>query len=92
MAWVEDFSVYFTTLGVPATLAGTAVRGLLNTEAADDGFGVVTQTPSFLLQPTTAVVPAAGQALVCQAITYTVRQVLREPPDGTLQRLVLARA
>jgi hypothetical protein len=37
--------------------------------------------------------PAPGQQLlVAGSETYTVRQVVQEPPDGVLLRLVLARA
>lgn len=91
MAFVEDFAPYFADFGVAGTLAGTAVRGLLDVETVDD-FGVVTQTTSYLMEPTTAVTPAVGQALVADGVTYTVRQVQLEPPDGALRRLVLTRA
>lgn len=88
----DDLAPYFADFGVAATLAGVAVTGILDVETSDDGFGVITQTTSFLLKPGAAVTPAQGQALVCNAITYTVRQVLAEPPDGALTRLVLAKA
>lgn len=93
MAFVEDFTPYFADFGVAATLAGVAVVGILDVERRDDGFGTVTQTTSFLLRPGAAVSPAQGQALVVGATTtYTVRQVLAEPPDGALTRLVVTRA
>lgn len=88
---VEDLTVFFSDFAAAATLAGVAVVGILDTQAFEDGQGVVTQAPSFLLQPTVAVTPAPAQALVAGGVTYTVRQVLRVPPDGALQRLVLAR-
>lgn len=92
MALVEDFTPYFADFGVAGTLAGVAVVGILDVERSDDGFGVITQTASFLLRPGAAVTPAQGQSLVVGATTYTVRQVLAEPPDGALTRLVLTRA
>ena len=91
MAFAEDLSPYFADFGEAATLAGVAVRGLVNVESFDD-LDSVAQRTDFLLQPTTAVAAAAGQTMVLRGVTYTVRQVLKEPPDGVLQRLVLARA
>lgn len=89
---VEDLAPLFADFGVAATLAGTAVRGILDVEDTDEGPGLITRRLSFVLQPTTSVTPAAGQALVAGSVTYTVRQVISEPPDGALVRLVLARA
>ena len=90
MPFVEAFSPFFADFGDGATLAGVAVRGLLNFESFDE-FDTIAQRTDYLLMPTTAIVPAVGQALVVRGVTYTVRQVLKEPPDGVLQRLVLAR-
>jgi hypothetical protein len=88
----ENLSAYFDAFASTAVLAGVAVRGILDLESVDE-LSSVTQQPSFLLEPTQAVGPAPGQQLlVSGAETYTVRQVLKEPPDGLLQRLVLARA
>lgn len=91
MAFVEDYSPFFADFGEAATLAGVAVRGMVNVESFDE-LDTVTQRTDFLLQPGGPVVPAAGQIMVLRGATYTVRQVLKEPPDGVLQRLVLARA
>lgn len=90
MAFAETFAPFFADFGEAATLAGVAVRGMVNVETFDE-LDTITQRTDFLLQPTTAVAPAAGQAMVLRGVTYTVRQVLREPPDGVLTRLVLAR-
>lgn len=87
----EDFTAYFADFGTPATLAGVAVEGMLDVESLDE-FSSITQRPTFLLKPTSDVGAAAGQALVVAGVTYSVRQVLSEPPDGQLKRLVLARA
>ena len=89
---VEDLAPLFTDFAVAGTLAGVAVSGILDAEDYDEGPGVITRRTSFLLKPGAAVTPAQGQALVSAGITYSVRQVLREPPDGALTRLVLARA
>lgn len=92
MAFVEDLSPFFVDFGDEATLAGSAVRGMLNVDTFDEGPGVLTSQQSFLLQPGHGLTPAAGDSLVLGATTYTVRQVLLEPPDGAMQRLVLVRA
>ena len=89
--FAEDLSPFFADFGEVATLAGEAVRGMVNVESFDE-LDTVAQRTDFLLQPTTAVAPAAGQAMVLRGANYTVGQVLKEPPDGALQRLVLARA
>jgi hypothetical protein len=91
MPFAEAFAPFFADFGEGATLAGVAVRGMVNVESFDE-LDTVVQRTDFLLQPTAAVTAAVGQSLVLRGTTYTVRQVLKEPPDGVLQRLVLARA
>jgi hypothetical protein len=90
MAFVEDFTPMFADFGTAATLAGAPVVGIVELETFDD-LATVVQRISFLLKPADGVTPAAGQALVVGTTSYTVRQVLMEPPDGALQRLVLVR-
>lgn len=92
MAFVEDFAPFFTEFGVDATLAGSAVRAIVDTESVIELDGVLTQKPTAILVTSSAASTTQGQSFVADAITYTVRQVLREPPDGLLTRLVLARA
>lgn len=87
----EDFAPFFADFGVDATLAGSPVRAIVDTESLIELDGVLTQRPSALLASTSAPSTTQGQAFVASAVTYTVRQVLREPPDGALTRLVLAR-
>jgi len=88
----ENLSIFFADFGVDGTLAGVLVRGNFDSVSLiEDGDGVVTQAPSFLM-PATSTVPAPGASLVLASGTYTVRRALAEPPDGALVRLVLARA
>lgn len=91
MPWVEDLSPFLAEFGVDATLAGSAVRALLDTESMVELDGLLTQRPEALLKTSDASGAAPGQAFVAAAVTYSVRQVLREPPDGAFTRLVLAR-
>ncbi len=89
--FAEDFTPYFADFAQAGTLAGVDVSGILDVDSQDE-FSTVTQRTTFLLKPTTAVGASVGQQLVTGGVTYTVRQVLQEPPDGALKRLVLARA
>lgn len=88
---VEDFDCYFDAWGVDATLAGIAVRGVFDTQTAGE-YEVASEGPTFIVKPTTEVGPSVGQQLLLDGITYSVRQVLKVPPDGALLRLVLVRA
>lgn len=92
MDLVEDLAPFFADFAGDGTLAGVSVRGILDTESDVVGVDAVTERPTFLLAPGSAVTPAVGQTLVLDAVSYTVRRVLAEPPDGAASRLVLVRA
>ncbi len=92
MAFVESFTPMFADFGTAGFLAGGGVTGIMDVETFEEGPGALTQRLSYLLQPGHGLTPAAGQSLVVGATTYTVRQVIMEPPDGAMLRLVLARA
>jgi hypothetical protein len=88
----EDLSIFFgDDFAVPATLNGVAVRAIVDGESVVEVNGVVTQAPTALLQSSDAAGAAPDQVFVASATNYRVRQVLREPPDGALTRLVLVR-
>ena len=89
---IEDLTPFFADFAVDATLAGSAVRAIVDTSTVLELDGVLTQGPSALLTTAQSSAAAPGQAFVASSTTYSVRQVLREPPDGVLTRLVLARA
>lgn len=89
--FTEDLAPFFADFAVAGTLNGVPVFGMLDAEAQDDGNGLVMHGHSYLLDPAAAVVAQPGQQLVVAGVTYAVRQVVSEPPDGTLKRLVLAR-
>ena len=93
MAFTEDRSVFLADFGQACTLAGSPVQAIVDTETTQDfDSGALTQTPSALLQSSAAAAAAPGQAFNAGSTAYTVRQVLREPPDGAMTRLILARA
>lgn len=92
MAFVEDLSVFFADFAVDATLNASALSAIVDTSSLIEIDGVVTQAPTATIKTADAPAAAPGQAFVAVAVNYTVRQVLKEPPDGALTRLVLARA
>lgn len=90
MAYVDDdLTAMLEELGESLILDGTAVLGVFDVagEVVLDGL-VTTSTVALVLTSTGA---ALGQVLVRGSTSYRVRQVLPEPPDGLLVRLVLAR-
>ena len=89
--FTEDLSLFFADFGVAATLAGSAVAAIVDTQSLIEVDGVMTQQPTALVVSSTASAAVPGQAFVASSVSYTVRQVLKEPPDGALTRLVLAR-
>lgn len=96
MAFVENLAPMLADFGEPVVLAGASVRAIFDTQAVDPITGAVTLEPSVLLRAASAPAAAVGQTMVRNtatgAVSYTVRQVLQEPPDGALLRLVLARS
>jgi len=88
---IEDLSLFMADFGVDATLAGNAVRAIVDTDTFVDT-EVATQQPSALVKATQASTAAPGQTFVANAVSYTVRQVLQEPPDGAFVRLILVRS
>ena len=92
MAFTEDLAPFFADFGGAATLNSVAVTAIVDTQTVIEVEGIATQQPTALVRTSEASVAAPGQSFVANAVTYIVRQVLREPPDGVLTRLVLARA
>jgi hypothetical protein len=89
---LDDTAAYLSILGGVATLAGAAVLAIVDTAAEIVLDDVITISPAAFVLGADAPAAAAGQAFVADGTTYTVRQVLRMPPDGAVLRLVLARA
>jgi hypothetical protein len=92
VAFTEDLATFFADFGGAATLNSVAVTAIVDTQTVIEVEGIATQQPTALVRTSEASVAAPGQSFVANAVTYIVRQVLREPPDGALTRLVLARA
>lgn len=90
MAFAEDLSPFLADFGVAANLNGSAVTAVVDT-SSEDVDGIVTQGPSALMTSAASAAAAPGQTFVASGVTYNVRQVLKEPPDGAFTRLVLVR-
>lgn len=90
MTLVETAGDFLADFGQAATLAGSAVTAIFDTDTVDAD-GALTQQPSAVLSAAQSAAAAAGQTFVTAGTTYTVRQVLREPPDGAFTRLMLTR-
>lgn len=90
MQFDADLPAMLADLGEPLTLAGQPINGLFDVdgEVVLDGIASAATTATVLA----AEGAQRGQALVRGAVSYVVRHVLPEPPDGALHRLVLAKA
>lgn len=76
--------------GEPMTLAGAPLHGLFDLDGQVMLDGVVSATTTATVLATAGA--QRGQTLVRQSVSYLVKQVLPEPPDGALHLLVLAKA
>jgi hypothetical protein len=93
-ALFDDAAYFDVGLGfaIAATLAGAALTAIVDKVSDYFDGDLVTQAPSARVLASAAPAAAPGQAFVADSVTYTVRQVLQLPPDGTVLRLVLARS
>jgi hypothetical protein len=92
MAFVEDLAPFLADFGGLCSLEGVQVPAILDTQTLDAVGDVLTNEPSALMATVAVPAAAAGQTFIAQGVTYTVRAVRAEPPDGALTRLVLVRA
>ena len=87
--FTEDLAPYFADFGEAVTVQGVAARGIFDV-STDVALGdVLTTAPTVELPATVAA--AAGGSVVIRSVTYTIRQVLDQPPDGATRLLVLSR-
>lgn len=94
MPYTEDLSAFFDVDhgdATPCTVQGVAAAGIYD-EATELALGEALVVAPTLLLPATVVAAEGGAVTVSGRGSYRVRQVLKLPPDGALQRLVLARA
>jgi hypothetical protein len=82
---------FFSAFGVAATLAGSPITAIVDDLTDSFDADLLAGAPSARVLAADAPAAAAGQAFAAEAITYTVRQVLKLPPDGKQLRLVLAK-
>lgn len=94
MAFAEDLSPFFDVAGgfaLSATLNGAQVQVIVDVQTIDELGQLVTRQPSVLIATASATSAAPGQPVVCAGVTYQVRAVSLEPPDGALTRIDLVR-
>lgn len=89
MPLVEDATVFFADFGEAVTVQGTAAVGIFNAASELELNEVVVTAPSLELPATVAA--AEGNTVVVRSVSYRVRQVIDQPPDGVVRLLVLAR-
>lgn len=87
--FAEDLSVFVADFGSDATLDGVDVRVVFDDQTVDD-LDVLTDQPSALI--VASINAARGQVLAIGGSSYTVREVVKQPPDGAFVRLMLTRA
>ena len=88
--FAEDLAPFFADFGEAATVQGVAVVGIFNRATELQLGDVLTTSPS--LEVPASVAAAEGGAVVVRGVSYVIRQVVDQPPDGALRLLVLARA
>lgn len=90
MAFAEHLAGYFVDFGESVTVAGTAVTAIF-----DGGYAQTLEAagtaPSLLAVGTDVAGVAVGDAVLRAGTGYVVRNVIPEPPDEVLTRLVLER-
>jgi hypothetical protein len=87
---VDELAAYFELLGEPVILAGSHLAAIFNQAGQVELDGVIVVSTTAEVPATAAA--AMGQTLVHCNTTYTVRQVLPQPPDAAIHLLVLAKA
>jgi hypothetical protein len=87
-----DIAPHLAAFGDDCLLNGVTVRGIFDTEAVNVFGEVISQEPSLQVAANSVCGVSAGQTLVRGHVSYVVRQILPEAPDGELVRLILARA
>lgn len=89
MAFAEDLAPFFADFGEAVTVNGAAAVAIFNSASELVLGDAVTMQPT--LELPAAVAAAVGHVCVVRGVSYAVRQVLDQPPDGTIRQLVLAR-
>ena len=89
MSFAEDLAPFFADFGEAVTVNGATVRAIFSSATELVLGDAVTVLPTLELPATVAA--SVGHVCVVRGVSYTVRQVLDQPPDGAVRQLVLAR-
>jgi hypothetical protein len=86
---MHEIEHFFADFGEPVTVNGLIARAIVN--LADEVVldEIVVQAPT--LELPAEVEAAAGDTCRVRGRPYRIRQVLDQPPDGAIRRLVLAK-
>jgi hypothetical protein len=89
----EDIEAFFIEgeTATAVTIGGQPHLAIFDTASELVVGDVLVREPTLLLPTYRAAGMAQGTAAIVNAITYRTRQVLVEPPDGELTRLVLTK-
>ena len=89
----EDLIAFFDVaeFAETITVAGTPAAGIVDFFTDLQLGEVLTIAREVQLPASSAPGAAEGATVVVRGVTYRVRQVLLEPPDGVVLRLVLAK-
>lgn len=85
----DDLPAMLADLGEPLTLAGQPIHGLFDMAGEVVLEGIVTTGTTADVLASAGAQP--GLTLVRGGVSYLVRQVLPQPPDGALVQLILAK-
>ena len=85
----EGLAPFFAHFGEACTVDGVAAVGILDGASQLVLGDVLITEPS--LQLPASVVAAEGGTVIVRGVSYLIRQVLDQPPDGAVRRLVLVR-
>lgn len=86
----EDLAPFFADFGEACTVQGVAATGIFDSASQLVLEDVLITEPSLRLPASVAA--ATGGTVVVRGVSYLIRQVLDQPPDGAIRVLVLARA
>lgn len=90
MDLVEDLTPFFADFGESVTVSGVTVRGIFSTSSQVVLGEVITTAPT--LEVPSTVAASDGDTVSVRGVSYVVRQVLDQEPDGAIRTLVLARS
>jgi hypothetical protein len=91
MPFDDDLAAMLADAGEPLTLNGQPIHGLFDVQGEVVLDGMVTTATTAEVLAADAAQPDQTLVRVGSGVSYIVRRVLPQPPDGALHQLVLAK-